>query len=478
MQAVSITMAAKVSRSCGNAPESTVLKTTTPHAALVSFGPRPHNLADQETPRQKKRREWQDDKIKKSREKNKKKPGADSAEQSGPGISDSAGSETPDAPQSSQTIGIEHKGRYPRPDRSPSEWKEIRELKLCASCLMKTVPAHKPGDEGAPCAGQSDVPFDKAKIARIRKELRKELLGLDKASRGVRTGPLHQSRSRQPGNDAWNNYQMIASQGSPQYRPYNGTGSSHHLVMTLNTSSGAPATPVGLFVRPEPIPTTLGRSPYPERPSRLDRSTRYSRQTVARSESSATHVDGSDGLPHVEQSSDACSSTVHTPVTPIKHSKDLAVNLFGMDWPTPSTTGVPEIRVEDFGPICEEPRHSAAIPVPESSGLVPRDGNNSREWDGETKVSVTADEFKPAEATGDASSKALALEKLRSDEESKFSPVRSWTLQGLGLTPVSHGVLSNRFSNLTWLRLRLQLVMPWKAPRYMRSPSRKHSFKC
>jgi hypothetical protein len=443
MQAVSITMAANVSRMSGNAPEPTVFEKTTPHAALASFGAHPQNRADQETPRQKKRREWQEGKIKKSREKNQKKPGADSAEQSGPGISDSAGSETPDAPQSSQTIGAEHKERYPRPVRSMSEWKEIRELKLCASCLTRTVPAHKPGGEGAPCIGQPDVPFDKAKIARIRKEL----LGLDKASRGVRTGPLQQSRSRQPGNDARNNYQMVPPQGFLQYTFHNGAGSSCHLPLILNTPYVAPATPGDLFLRPELVTRTLGRNAYPERPSRLGRSTQYSRQTVARSESSATHVDGSDGLPPIEQSSDAFSSATQTPVTPIKSSKDLAVNLFGMDPPTPSTTGVPEIHVEDFGPTCEEPRYSAAIPVPESSGLVPRDATNSREWDGETKVSDTVEEVKPAEAIGHASSKASEMEKLRSEEETKFSPVRSWTLQGLGLAPVSHDFLSNRFSN-------------------------------
>jgi hypothetical protein len=55
------------------------------------------------------------------------------------------------------------------PDRSPSQWKTIRELKLCARCLTRTIPPHKPGFEGAPCKGQPYEPWNASGIERIRR---------------------------------------------------------------------------------------------------------------------------------------------------------------------------------------------------------------------------------------------------------------------------------------------------------------------
>jgi hypothetical protein len=76
----------------------------------------------------------------------------------------------------------------PLPDRSPGQWKIIRELKLCSGCLTRTTPPHKPHTDGAPCEGRPYALFDKVNIGRIRKELTMNLT----------TGNVHEWKSMPP----------------------------------------------------------------------------------------------------------------------------------------------------------------------------------------------------------------------------------------------------------------------------------------
>jgi hypothetical protein len=116
--------------------------------------------ARMETRREKKRREWHEGKISASREKIQRQQESLLV----------AGSSRTESHFPSATEG---KQRHPSYGRTESQWRVIEELKLCACCLTRTTPPHRPGNRHAPCIGQQNAPFDHAKLSIIRKALDK-----------------------------------------------------------------------------------------------------------------------------------------------------------------------------------------------------------------------------------------------------------------------------------------------------------------
>ncbi|KAL5119368.1 hypothetical protein ACEQ8H_002637 [Pleosporales sp. CAS-2024a] len=122
--------------------------------------------------RQEKRRKWQARKIEERRQKKKGKKATDTAEQDSPLSVSSVGSETHDAAPGNQTDRSWTKGpKRPWIDRTTSQEKKIRKLKLCARCLLRTIPPHSPSSSDAPCKDQPDAVFDMGKISKIEKGL-------------------------------------------------------------------------------------------------------------------------------------------------------------------------------------------------------------------------------------------------------------------------------------------------------------------
>jgi hypothetical protein len=408
-----------------------VLETTTPHTPPTSHEARPPIPTVMATPRLEKRRRWQEDKIKNSRDKSKKKPATTPAEQSRPEASTSAATETHDVPHDSHAICTAGGRLRVVPHRSASEWKVIRELKLCAGCLTKTIPPHKPGDEHAVCTGQPHAQWNKAEIARIRKASN-QLKGRNKLPE---QGQIRAMQHNEPVLPACHLVASIQSGNATSLGfgpgPYPahvnvGYGNGYHLA--VGSSYVAPPTPGHFFTLPVPGPRSHGPSFYLHPQNRLARSTQYSQRQVAPSDSSATHVDGLDeavvaGEPLIVRTPQRAPALMKTPT---KRSRELEFNVLGIDPPTPDTTGLPENLIEEFGPTGMQPEHTTVMPASESSGLVPIDPVKPREWDGETKV---ADE--PDDALKNLVADLSSIEKSLSKRNTVLPEERSWTLKGL-----------------------------------------------
>jgi hypothetical protein len=111
----------------------------------------PKTSARKETRREKRRREWQEEKIRAIREKK------GLAEES------SVGAESSRA-ESQFSVATGYQQRLLSYGRTESQWRVIEDLELCARCLTRTNPPHGPGDSYAPCTGQRNAPFDYATI--------------------------------------------------------------------------------------------------------------------------------------------------------------------------------------------------------------------------------------------------------------------------------------------------------------------------
>jgi hypothetical protein len=210
--------------------------------------------------------------------------------------------------------------------------------------------------------------------------------------------------------------------GYDPYPAHSTTGCGTGYPIAVGFPCLAPPTPGHLFPLPSPGPRSQGLGPHLHPQNRLALSTRYSQQQVARSDSSATHVEGLDetlvaGEPLIARTPQRAQALVKTPT---KRSKEL--ELLGIDPPTPDTTGLPEFLFENFGPTGTPPAHTTAMPASESSGLVPIDPGKYHEWDGETRV--------PDESV-DAFAALSFIEKSLSERQTLLPVERSWTLKGM-----------------------------------------------
>jgi hypothetical protein len=155
-----------------------------------------------QTPHEKRRRGWHKVEIKSNREKKRLNEISLLA-------AESSRAESPLSPavkESHPSPPAQGRRCHPLYERTEGQWRDIENLRLCASCLTRTTPPHGPGDSHAPCLGQPHAAFNTAKVSMIRKAL--EELEAEHRPSGETPQP---SRQWHPGNDE-------AGQGQSQLR--------------------------------------------------------------------------------------------------------------------------------------------------------------------------------------------------------------------------------------------------------------------
>ncbi|KAH3995762.1 hypothetical protein HBI56_146700 [Parastagonospora nodorum] len=405
-----------------------ILETPSPSTPHTDCGPSLHDFATK-TPRLKRRREWQEGKIAGSRAKNKNKSVAAPAAQGGSMVSASTTeTETHDAFQSQVLQGSCSAGgkAHPLPDRSPGQWKTIRQLKLCAGCLTRTIPPHNQGSEDAPCKGQPDALFDKVKISRIRRELQGRYMDSERARRKYG----QQSKQPQPGDVSSPFYQHGNPFLSLRHSLHPAVSHFDHVLPVLGNASGVPATPGYLLALTAPPFNVHDPSSVFHPRERLSGSKQCAMQRVSRSSGSVTQIGDSDRLlvpnepciartPYYSHASAAIN---------VKQSSEQNIDIMGMDPPTPV---IPKILIEaDIGPTSESLQETAVMPCSESSKSAFTVAANDHDWDDETRVPETIHGSQDKNhVEEDLSTSALLVEKLMGETAGIMSSVpRSWTL--------------------------------------------------
>jgi hypothetical protein len=398
-----------------NAPERTAGPTmAAPPAPPTDLGALPSSCTRTETRREKRRREWHEGKIKSSRDKKQHGQATTPEEQLGHRDPQHAGPESPYASAQSPTYpAAGGKRHHPSHGRTESQWKDIEELRLCAGCLTRTTPPHKPGDGHAPCTGQPNAPFDLAKIAVIRKALDKLKIEHRRSDSLGWPDTISPQRNRQwrPGDTSSNASQHTLCQGIEPGRRYPEAGHGEY-------ESGPPG--VSYDTR-----TTSGGGLNPFAPLyNLHNPSSYTHPRVGFTTLSQGSASQAEGL---ARPSPACSLAVNTAgsrpsqaAAPANQSAELVA---GIAPATPLLSGHPgELIEEDLGTIEELPPRIAAILDFQSSGDVPR--VSVEDWDTFTRV--------PEDPTEDLISNKDPVER----KMLHFGD-RSWTIQGLCSSVVS-----------------------------------------
>jgi hypothetical protein len=384
------------------------LSTATMPAAQADQVAVPTSSARPETRRTKRRREWQENKIRTTRENKQHNQAATSGEQIGIHAPRYAGPESPCAAGHSHAGLATGRRRHSSHGRTESQWKVIEELRLCAGCLTRTIPPHKPGDGNAPCTGQPTAAFDHTKISVIRKALNKpttELRRVDDPGWNSIAFP-HRNEQWRPGDDSWDGSQRTLGPGIEMGHQSAYAGHSRYVSSMPSLSHEAHATSGGSLPQFAPLYNLHDPNSYHQHRAECTTSDQRSAPQAAdlaeRSSSSIylCTVVPTEGL------------TAQAPAP----SSD-STELLGMAPATPLIPSHPgELIEEDLGTLEDHTPRIAVIPVCESSDDVPR--LCIEDWDTVTKVS----EGLPEELISSEDSvkkKALHLED------------RSWTMQGL-----------------------------------------------
>jgi hypothetical protein len=398
-----------------NVPDQTGgLSTAATPAPQADQGALPISYARPETRRTKRRREWQENKIKTTRGKKQHNQAATSGEQTGIHAPQHAGPESP------CTAGHSHAGlatgrrRHPSHGRTESQWKVIEELRLCAGCLTKTTPPHKPGDAHAPCTGLPNAAFDHAKIAVIRKAVGRLEADI------CRSEGLEWSGSRSP---QW--YRQwrsgdASSEGS-QRTLWQGNNMRHQHAHAGH--SGYDSSMPGLL---HEACATSGGSLHPFAPLyNLHDQNSYHQDQVGFATPTQRSAPHAADLAEPSASSAKIGMVISTgeltshAAAPSSDSTEL----LGM---APATPLIPshqgELIEEDLGTLEDHTPRIAVIPVCESSSGVPR--LSIEDWDTVTKVP----EGPPEE---------IVSSEDRVDKKILHLEDRSWTMQGLWTSLVS-----------------------------------------
>lgn len=380
-------MAGKVSEESSGPTRMNELETTTPPTPPAGTNDPPHYDAGTETPREKKRREWQENKIRQSREKSHKKVEATATEQDGAKLSPSDAYETHDASQDRQTSGTAGGRVHPPVDRTPGQWKTIRKLKLCARCLNLTIPPHKPTDAHARCTGQQNAPWDKSEIDRIRKASNR-LAGRNIASERVQAEPTQQNGPWPRERARSRSIQHIQPQNNSPCASYSniGRGEQFPPFFGIGNLSAVPGTSEGFNTLSAQRTVFHGSISSHHPSSRLHQSAGYNGHRVTQSHSSDTQV----GDLYGSSAADG-PCIVRSPqyvrrqsTKPRKLLEERNMDVVGIDPPTPL---IPTIQIDEaLGVTDEPPQNTAVMPDPESSNAVPRLSGDDRTWDDETKV--------------------------------------------------------------------------------------------
>jgi hypothetical protein len=367
-----------------------------------------------ETRREKRRREWQENKIRQSREKKQHNQAPTYDEKVGLRVPRTAGPEPQRALEHDHTGTISGGRRHPSHGRTENQWIVIEELKLCAGCLTRTTPPHKPGDLHAPCTGQPNAAFDGAKISMIRKaleQLKAEIRHNDDLGRtGIRS--LQRNRQWHPGDTSSTGSQHTLYSGIESRHPHADAGHSEY-------ASGTSRPTHEIHVMPG------GSHPFAPLYN-----LHASNSFLQRSFGTATP---SQGTAAQEENPDKPLSDVHLNVSCVTEAVPLQAEttrnrslelLAGIAPPTPLISGLPGFLIEEeLGPIEEHTQLVALIPDCESSSDVPR--VKVEDWDTKTKVPEGPQE-------------GFTLSKVPIEKKLLHFYDRSWTMQGLCSPPVRY----------------------------------------
>lgn len=407
------------------------------HRRLDPDIPQPQRLErsgppDDETPRDKRRREWHNNKIEGRREKQRQTRGTSSAASGnlmglGPAVA-----ETENAPLSAYADHVvDHQGRRPH-DRTPDQWKTIQKLQLCAKCMTRTVPPHKPNDEHAPCKDSSRALFDEAYISAIRKGLARDECSTRRASSSRR------KTAESGGRDQQTRHARHSSNGGKNtlqasLEPKAGHGYASHRQQTRLLPRGedahggsVPYAPLYNFPRPSSF--------HPDHTMPFTRG--------IQNKNPGTESQSSFTLAHLERVGLGSSEPPQSPgvlhlvnkrqTTPPGQSVS-EIDILGID---PVTPLIPEIQID-----------GEAHPLVEKLGrILPQSGigrlmhpvlNHERDWDSITNVAEVVEQAQVDDTVdGDLNLSGRVVEKLIAKAAIKlFAMDRSWTLKGLCPSP-------------------------------------------
>ncbi|KAF1913224.1 hypothetical protein BDU57DRAFT_532296 [Ampelomyces quisqualis] len=400
-----------------------------------------------ETQREARRKAWQASKIQDSRTKKRPDQETKLVEQHALEVFRSPASE----PQG--VASIAHKrhasgGTVHLPhNRTQNEWKVICELKLCAGCLTRTIPPHKPGDKRAPCKDRPSASYDAKLIRLIRRKLKQDANEVRRQAVPGHNIAKHMQRN-QPN-------QPLCAPSTISHRD-----SSHGIALSVGYCE-SDNSPCGLRSSDRHVPAPFAPIYNLQDPGSYDqsgiRAALYRQFGPALSQSSATHVDSSTGLASAEQFQHARDKP--HPMTLLGRPADLNIDMMGMTPTTPSPTDLPTLHFEDeLGPVNQGLQHAANISFSESSGRAPR--FDVEDWDSKTKVSedIQVSELELALSgclTASSSSRAVVEMLMREKlDNAEYAAERSNTTPGIycsidrkgpyGAAPSAHFVFQNQ----------------------------------
>jgi hypothetical protein len=425
-------------------PQTNRLETTTPQPLHSDPQAPADDLPEDKVPRKERREGWHAKKIQDRRSKKKHRPatmGPNSLE--APSSLDSEPCSTLLATQMCHAVS----GRVcALHNRTESQQKTIRELKLCAGCLTRTTPPHKPADKQAPCKGQPSAPFSEANISKIRKGLHRQAEDIrrrDFRSR-IASGPVPRDQQRQPAYAPSTSSQHKADRASELALQHNDKGNG---TPTLASSYAAHARP-GDHNTYAPLYIRYNSSSYIQKSLGNTPDTSYTQNSETQSQPCVTWADG-----RVASFPGAQTFAVHRlenfgpqGTTTAKRRVSLSIDVLGMDTPTPIPTGIPEIHIEGDDELRGVRSHfTGMVPDWGSSISISSLQSDERDWDVETNVT---DRLQRLELEGvddeKPTSSELEIEKLlHKEKQTVLSANRSWTLKGLCPSLVSFSLATN-----------------------------------
>lgn len=398
---------------------------------LIPSTPQPTKIAGSEPPndesqRDRRRREWHTAKIERRKEEQRLKRKTKSA---GCGPCP-PGAETHNAPPSAyhdHAAGLESSRPH---NRTPSQWKTILELHLCAGCLTRTIPPHKPSDKRAPCKGCPSVPYEEADISAIRKEIaRQEVVARRKGNAKCMLAQSDGRRQqRQPARSLTHRDKSIPHPDPEHNVQYGYLDRSQHAGPRPNEVD---VQPLYNFRDPSSFTPYYAEASLPRRPKAYP-------DIMSQSSGTLGQQVWAESMPEEPGELQILSLIETRPVASPKPSQELDISMMGMTPTTPSLSGAPEIHIEG------EMKHTGVasprirvIPNADIGTLLPPISNEDRDWDSVTNVAEGLEQ-KGLQSTvvGDPSSSKLLVEMLLGEANARFiSAERSWTLQGLRPSP-------------------------------------------
>jgi hypothetical protein len=401
-----------------------------------------------ETPRIKKRREWQEGKIRESREKKLGKQNTPPADQRGRAVSQSPDSELYGALHGSDP----HTGTAGRIGQSLRQCivdaeKGSNDLQSRVGSSTGAIPSQIPNHEHAPCIDQLVAAVAETISTNVRRELVTIAADIHRNSclEQMGTKPMQQSWQPQPGYTPPTSSQRTLYRGIEPTVQYTGPFQLAFNPNDLRQSHGVHAIPHSSAQRHSPLYNLNSPDPFYQQSFGAIATSEYNQKQMAQSESSATQAGdlewtspgGQAVVAHTLKNRDTRATT---PVT----RSDIDDNLAGITPSTPVTICVEDFENEYLETASGQAHFAAVMPDFASSNCAPRLSADGCDWDTATKVP----EGLEGQEVEDLTVSRTLIDKLMGDgEKMVISVVRSSTSPPSCRAPVSVFLLSSLFFN-------------------------------